>query len=235
MRLSVRDLTRLLNVPETTVSRWIKQRGLPAQQIGGLYRVNRADLLEWATTNGVRVSLDLFDNLEDDSEPTPSLAEALEAGGIHYQLQDTNKDRALRALVEVLPLPDSVDRELLLHLFLAREASASTAVGDGIAIPHVRNPIVLQVARPAVTLAFLTHPVDFGALDGQPVYVFFSIVSPTARAHLQLLSRLSFALHDAKFRDLVVRQSPREEIMKQLRLVEAGIHMPGGAAGKANQ
>src|SRR5262249_5158413 len=55
MQLSIRDLTNLLNVAEGTVSRWIKQRGLPAQRVGGQYRVNRAELLEWATANQVRV------------------------------------------------------------------------------------------------------------------------------------------------------------------------------------
>jgi PTS system nitrogen regulatory IIA component len=230
MQLSIRDLTRLLEVNEATVSRWIKQRGLPAQWVGGQYRVNRAELLEWATVNNVRVSLELFNNLEADDDRIPSLAEALEAGGIHYQLQDTSKDRALRALVEVLPLPEGVDRELLLRLFLAREASASTAIGDGIAIPHVRNPIVLHVTRPAITLAFLSRPVDFGALDGKPVYVLFSLVSPTNRAHLQLLSRLSFALHDGKFRETVIRQGAREEILAEVRRVEAAM---GGPPAKA--
>jgi PTS system nitrogen regulatory IIA component len=233
MQLTVRDLTRLLNVPEATVSRWIKQRGLPARQIGGLYRVNRAELLEWATTNGVRVSLELFDDLEQDTDATLSVADALELGGIHYQLANTSKDRALRALVNVLPLPEGVDRELLLQLFLAREASASTAVGDGIAIPHVRNPIVMHVVRPAVTLAFLAHPVDFGALDGKPVDVLFSIISPTTRTHLQLLSRLSFALHDSPFRDAVIQKAPREHILRELRRVEASLPASAGAAGKA--
>jgi PTS system nitrogen regulatory IIA component len=223
VQLAIRDVGRFLNVTESTVTRWIKQRGLPAQYVGGQYRFNRAELLEWATANQVRVSLELFDHLEADAESVPSLADALEAGGIHYELQDTNKDRALRAFVQVLPLPDGVDRELLLHLFLAREASASTAIGYGIAIPHVRNPIVLQVSRPAVTLAFLERPVDFGALDGQPVHVLFSIISPTNRSHLQLLSRLSFALHDDKFREVVVRQASREEILREVRRVEAGI------------
>src|SRR5438132_13249551 len=140
MQLSIRDLTKLLNVSEPTVSRWIKQRGLPTQLVGGHYRVNRAELLEWATANNVKVSLELFDHLEADADAVPCLAEALQAGGIHYQLQDTNKDRALRALVQILPLPDGVDRELLLRLFLAREASASTAIGDGIAIPTCGTP-----------------------------------------------------------------------------------------------
>jgi PTS system nitrogen regulatory IIA component len=233
MQLSIRDLTQLLNVAESTVARWIKQRGLPARQVGGQYRVNRSELLEWATANNVRVSLELFDHLEADAEAVPSLAEALEAGGIHYQVPDTNKAQALRALVQLLPLPDGVDRELLLRLFLAREASASTAIGDGIAIPHVRNPIVLHVARPMITLAFLAQPVDFGALDGKPVHVLFSIVSPTNRTHLQLLSRLSFALHDARFRAAVTRCGPREEIMDEVRRVEAGMGLPAAEARKA--
>jgi PTS system nitrogen regulatory IIA component len=233
MQLSIRDLTKLLNVAEGTISRWIKQRGLPAQQVGGQYRVNRAELLEWATANQVRVSLELFDHLETDAETVPSLAEALENGGIHYGLQDTNKEQALRALVQILPLPEGVDRELLLRLFLAREASASTAIGDGIAIPHVRNPIVLHVARPAVTLAFLAQPVDFGALDGKPVQVLFSIVSPTNRGHLQLLSRLSFALHDAKLRKTVVNNGSREAILQEVRRVETGLGAPAGEKRKA--
>jgi PTS system nitrogen regulatory IIA component len=232
MQLSIRDLTKLLDATEATVMRWIKQRALPAQQVGGQYRVNRAELLEWATANQIRVSLELFDHLEADAESVPSLAEALEAGGIHYGLQDTNKNRALRALVQVLPLPDGVDRELLLRLFLAREASASTAIGDGIAIPHVRNPIVLHVSQPLVTLAFLERPVEFGALDGKPVHVLFSIISPTNRSHLQLLSRLSFALHDGGLRQAVVRQAPRAELLRELRRVEAGMGLPDAGAGK---
>jgi nitrogen PTS system EIIA component len=227
MQLSIRDLTKLLNVEESTVSRWIKQRGLPTHQVGGQYRVNRAELLEWATANNVRVSLELFDHLEADARPVPSLVEALEIGGIHYALQETNKPQALRALVQVLPLPEDVDRELLLRLFLAREASASTAIGDGIAIPHVRNPIVLHVAQPAVTLAFLSQPIDFGALDRKPVHVLFSIISPTNRCHLQLLSRLSFALHDSKLRQALARHAAREEIVQEMHRVESGMGPPG--------
>jgi len=232
MQLRIRDLTKLLNVTESTVSRWIKQRGLPAQQVGGQYRVNRAELLEWATANQVQVSLELFDHLESDADAVPSLAEALAIGGIHYGLPDTDKHGAIRALVQLLPLPGGVDRELLVRLFLAREACASTAIGDGIAIPHVRNPIVLQVTRPAVTLAFLSQPVDFAALDGKPVNILFSIISPTNRSHLQLLSRLSFALHDDKLREAVARQAPCGEIMGEVRRVEAGMGAPAADVGK---
>jgi PTS system nitrogen regulatory IIA component len=229
LQLTVREVARFLSVSESTVTRWIKRRGLPAQYVSGQYRFNRALLLEWATANQIKVSLELFDHLESPDEPVPHLAEALEAGGIFYQLRHTDKEGVLHALLQVLPLPDSVDRELLLRLFQAREACASTAIGDGIALPHVRNPMVLHVVRPLVTLCFLEHPVDFGALDGQPVRVLFSLICPTMRSHLQMLARLSFALHDPQFKAVVLRQGPREEILREARRIELALaKQPGG-------
>jgi PTS system nitrogen regulatory IIA component len=232
MQLTVRDVSRFLSTPESTVIRWIKQRGLPTQQVGGQYRFNRVDLLEWATANRVKVSVEVFDHLEADDEPGPDLAAALEAGGIFYQVKDTSKELALRAMVEVLPLPEGADRELLLRLFLAREASASTAIGEGIALPHVRNPIVLHVEQPMVTLGFLERPVDFGALDGKPVRVLFSLICPTMRSHLRTLSRLSYALHDQGFKGVVMRQAPREEILREARRVEAALAAAAVGGGR---
>jgi PTS system nitrogen regulatory IIA component len=228
VQLTVRDASRFLNVSEATVTRWIKQRGLPAQHVAGQYRFHRTELLEWASVNRIKISPEMFDHLGNDEEPLPGLAQALQEGGIFHGLKDTNKDRAMRALVEVLPLPEGVDRELLLRLFLAREAAASTGIGDGVALPHVRNPIVLNVARPMITLAYLERPVDFGAIDGKPVHVLFSLICPTTRSHLQMLARLSYALHDAPFKEAVLRQARAEEILQEARRVEAAL-----AGGKA--
>jgi PTS system nitrogen regulatory IIA component len=231
VQLTVRDVSKFLNVSEATVTRWIKQRALPAQHIGGQYRFNRAELLEWATANQIKVAVEMFDSLVVEDEPVPSLAEALEAGGVHYQLADTSKDRALRAMVQVLPLPEGIDRELILQLFLAREAAATTAIGGGIALPHVRNPIVLNVTQPMVTLSYLAKPVDFGALDGRPVQVLFSLICPTTRSHLQILARLSYALHDPSFRGVVLRQGRREEILAEARRLEASLATPATEKG----
>jgi PTS system nitrogen regulatory IIA component len=234
MQLTVREVSKVLDVSEATVNRWIKQRRLPAHHVAGQYRFNRAELLEWATAQGIKVSVELFDNLDtEDTDAVPSIAEALEAGGIFYGMKETSKEQALRALVGLLPLPEGADRELLLRLFLAREAAASTGIGNGIALPHVRNPIVLNVSRPMIALAFLEKAIEFGALDGRPVHVLFSLISPTTRSHLQMISRLSFALHDSSFRDTVLRVSPREEVLAAARRVEAVIGAPPPATGKA--
>ena len=221
MQLTVRDVATLLNVSEKTVYRWIKAREIPAYRINEQYRFHRAELLEWATARRIAVSADLFQ--EEGEGPLPSLGDALLAGGIAYRLVATDVRSALRAVVEVMRLPEEVNREQLLQVLLAREALASTAIGDGVAIPHVRNPIVLHVSHPAITLCFLERPVDFGALDGKPVHCLFTIISPTVRAHLTLLSRLAFAMRDPGFQDAVRRQALRDEILAELRRVEAGL------------
>jgi nitrogen PTS system EIIA component len=228
MQLTVRDVSKLLAVSEKTIYRWVKQAILPAYRVNEQYRFNRAELLEWATSRRMSVSAAVFDEPESNATPIPGLGEALRAGGIFYRLGGKDKESVLRAVVEHLRVPEEVDRDFLLRVLLAREGLQSTGIGDGIAIPHVRNPIVLHVSRPMVTLCFLDKAVEFGALDGKPVHVLFTMVSPTVRAHLRLLSRLSFALHDAGFKRAVLRQASRDEILRECERVEEALARTDG-------
>jgi PTS system nitrogen regulatory IIA component len=222
MELSVRDSARILNVSEKTIYRWIKQGTLPAYRINDQYRFNRDELLEWATARRVSVSAEIFAEPQNGHAPV-GLAEAIRAGGIHYRVAGKGKAAALRSAVELMPLPQEVDRDFVLHVFLARESLGSTAVGNGIALPHVRNPVVMHVPRPMVTLCFLEDAIEFGALDGQPVHTLFTMLSPTVRAHLQTLARLSFALRQPEFLHVVSRHGSRDEVLKACETVDAGI------------
>lgn len=175
MKLTVRDASKLLQVSEKTVYRWIEQRMVPAYLVNGQYRFNRAELLEWATSRRIKVSVDILAEPESGQLPCPGIAEALEAGGVFYRVEGHNRESALRGVVQLMRLPDEVDRDFLLRVLVARETLGSTGIGEGIAIPHVRNPIVLHVPRPSITLCFLEQAIEFGALDGRPVRVLFTI------------------------------------------------------------
>lgn len=223
MELSVKDVANLLVVTEKTIYRWLKQGSLPAYRVNNHYRFNRAELLEWATSRQINVSADLFREPSNAQIPMHGLYEALTLGGIHYRVEGNNKESALRNVVGLMRLPQDVDRDFLLQVLLAREALASTAVGDGIAIPHVRNPIVLHVTEPIVCLCFLEEPIDFNSLDGRPVHCLFTLVSPTVKAHLHLLSRLAYALRDPSFRDLIEKQGSREKILSETARIESGL------------
>ena len=229
MQLTLKNLTELLNVSEKTVRRWIKQGSIPAYRIQGQYRFNKSEILEWATSRRINVAANIF--TEPEGVLVTGLADALSAGGIFYRVSGSDKESALRAVVENIRLTDDADRALLLQFILAREAVASTGIGDGIAIPHVRNPLVLNVDHPIVTLCFLEKPIEFLSLDGQPVFCLFTIVAPTVRSHLYLLSRLAFALRSPDFKNAIKNQKSHDEILELCRKVESDF--PGEKDGGA--
>lgn len=220
MQLTVKDAATALNVTDKTVYRWIQSGGLPAYRVAGSYRINRAMLFEWATSK--RINFPTAEPLDEtEMRPLPGLAEALDIGGIHYRVGGASKPDVLHELVGLLKVPDAVDRPALLQAFLAREQLQSTGVGDGVAIPHVRNPAILDVASASVCLCFLETPVEFGALDGKKVHILFTPLAPDVRHHLHVLSRISFALRNARFKRLLESEARREDILAAARALEA--------------
>jgi PTS system nitrogen regulatory IIA component len=222
MILTVREAAKLLGTTERTVYRWIREGSIPVHKVHDQHRFNRSELLEWATANGVRVSVSDFpapESVGPMSPAAPLFAAALARGGIHEHVEGSDRSTVLRAVVQRMPVPEE-DRELLVDVLLAREALGSTGVGDGIAIPHVRSPVVLHVTEPSITLSYLDHPVDFGALDGKPVHTVFSIVTPTIRSHLLLLSQLAAALHDKAFRDAVLKRAPAPKVLEAAQRIQ---------------
>lgn len=223
MNLSVKDAARILRVTEKTIYRWIKQELIPAYRVNGQHRFNQSELLEWATSRRMGVAPEAFDEPEEAETPLPTLTDSLDAGGIIYRLDGNTRNEVLEKLVNNLRLSDGVDKDYLLKILVARETLASTSVGDGIAIPHPRNPVLLHTTQPTVTLAFLENPVDFQSLDGLPVNVLFCVISPTLRAHLHLLSMLGYAIKDSKFRQAIQQTESREKIFETLGQVKKGM------------
>ena len=217
MQLTIRQTASYFGVDETTVRQWIVNRGLPVHRVNERQHLNAIEVWEWAVEQGIPVSRTLLDQARRTPDRVPPLAELMEAGGIHRDLEGDDKNAVLASLVARLPLPADVDREHLLAVLEAREAMGSTGIGDGIAIPHVRNPILLHVSRPLVALFLLRKPVDFESIDGHPVHALFLVVSSSVPAHLRILAELGLALRDTTLRDLLRRRAPDESIMERIR------------------
>jgi len=220
MQLSVKEISGLLNVAEKTIYRWIKQGSIPVYRINGQNRFNRAEILEWATSKRIPVSPQLMVEEVSGCAVMPTLVETLRETGIHYHVAGNGKSQVLRTVVDLMQLPDEVDRDFLYKVLLARETLGSTGVGDGVAIPHVRNPIVLHITQPVLTLCFLEHPIPFGSIDGEPVNILFTLISTTVRAHLHLLSRLSYVLLNPEFKNALKKQELRDPLLQALRNAE---------------
>ena len=79
MRLTVREVATLLNSPEETVYRWIESGEMPAYRIQDQYRVNRSELLEWATARKIPVAPELFHEANGESPIRPQARVSSEA------------------------------------------------------------------------------------------------------------------------------------------------------------
>jgi PTS system nitrogen regulatory IIA component len=222
VQLTVQDVAKFLKVSDKMVYKWIERNEIPVHRVDGTYRFNRSEILEWAHSRNRQVSTAIY-RIEDIGRPLPTVAEAIEAGGILYGLAGSDKASVLKAMIGGLPLPGNFDRETLLQLVMARERLGSTAVGKGIAIPHVRKPIILGVSAPRITLCFLEHPIEFEAPDGLPVHTLFWMVSSTVRAHTHMLARLATLVRDPGFQSVLERRAPRDEILGEARRIEAGL------------
>jgi PTS system nitrogen regulatory IIA component len=232
MQLSVKDVASLIDTDENTIYQWIRQDSIPYFRINEEYRFNRADLLEWATTRRIRFNANMFID-DDDAAAMPGIAQALAVGGVLYNVGGSDQASVLRSVVDAARLPETVDKDFLYSVLLARETLGSTGIGGGIAIPHVRNPVVLHIATPSATLCYLENAIDFKAVDGQPVNILFTLISPTVQMHLHLLSRLGLVLRDPDFMDALHRQAPAEEILAIAAGVEARVSQPAQASEKS--
>jgi nitrogen PTS system EIIA component len=132
-------------------------------------------------------------------------------------LTGTTKSAVLRELAEHLARQQrDVDASRLVEVLWERERLGSTAIGDGIAIPHGKLPGLNGVIG-----AFGRHVagVDFDSLDGSPTHLFFLLVAPedSVGQHLKALARVSRLLKDRAFRDKLIGVADRAELFRLIR------------------
>jgi fructose-specific phosphotransferase system IIA component len=136
-------------------------------------------------------------------------------------LQALDKETLLDELIAILNGNDQVeDLRAVSRAVRDREEVLSTGIGNGVAIPHGKSPGVSSLVLAAGVTA---EPVDFEALDGQPVRLVFLLVGPEAAAgqHVKVLSRISRLLRRESFRNRLIDAASAEEFYDILAEAEA--------------
>jgi PTS system nitrogen regulatory IIA component len=145
------------------------------------------------------------------------ITDFLDVSRVMPNLKGGDKNAVLKELAEWMALQDrSMDARKLLEVLLGREKISSTAIGEGVAIPHGKMPGVQRVSG---VFARSPQGVDFDSLDGGPTHLFFLLVAPenSAADHLKALARISRLLKDAAFRARLMEGKTAEEIFNTIR------------------
>jgi len=216
MQLNISQAATLIGTSEEMLKRWARQGVIPVIETDGQLLFKRKDLETWASRR--RIPLKQHNRrAEPSADVAPSIFDAMKHGGFHYDVAGDGAEKLLTDLIGRLDLP-GVDNQTLLDRVLEREQLSSTGMGNGIAIPHPRQPIETLDTSMVVT-CFPASPVSFKALDKQPVAVVFLVLSVDTRAHLKLLSQLSYLLHQPDNASFFHSAPSKEAILKR---VDAG-------------
>jgi len=138
-------------------------------------------------------------------------------------LQAMDKKELIEEMVGLLVKVGAIDKKnkpKVTEVLLAREALGSTAIGQGIAIPHGKCE---NVTKMTAALGISKKGIPFDSLDGEPVYIFFLLVAPidSAGPHLKALARISRLLKDKYFRDSLKSAKDDEAILKLINVEDS--------------
>ena len=150
------------------------------------------------------------------------ISDLLSSQSIQIGAAPADKSAAINQLADLMEKGDSLsDKQQYLKDVLAREASCTTGLGDGIATPHAKSAGVKKAALAAMTVP---AGIDFESLDGNPARLFFMIAAPegAADAHIELLQQLSTMIMDNDFKEALIAAKSKEEFLKIIDDKEAG-------------
>ena len=145
------------------------------------------------------------------------IVDFLNEKAITADLKSTSKEGVIRELVDLLAKAEGIrNKEDLVKVLLNREALGSTGIGQGVGIPHGKTD---SVKRLVAAFGVCHQGVNFDALDGEPVYLFFLLVAPedSAGPHLKGLARISRLLKDKYFRESLKSLTDEKTILKLIR------------------
>jgi PTS system nitrogen regulatory IIA component len=189
--MTLSEVAQYLKVAEKTVLRMIANQEIPSAKVGNQWRFRRDLIDSW-----------LLSRMQ--SEPENPLAGALASQEylplsrvtapelITTGIRAGSKKAVLEQLVAVLASRRQVgDFGAYLAELLRREEMASTGIGGGVAVPHLRNPEHSLNPGPDAVVGICREGTDFRAGDDEPTFAFFLLSSNSIAAHLKMMSRVA--------------------------------------------
>lgn len=211
--LTLPEVAEYLKVSEKTIMRMVKREEIPVIRIAGQWRFLRSAIQDWLLSRTRYPQGRVLNNLVDAGEIAPPVSRMLHPDFIRMDLPEGEKTALFEFLLQ--PLVDRGlihDPERLMQLLIERERLASTGLGGGVAIPHVRKPENCPVSRPLLSIGISRKGVEFQAIDNRPVHVVFMLLSHMEAVHLRSLSAISRIVRQEGWMDRLLHCDTPDEV-----------------------
>ncbi len=140
------------------------------------------------------------------------IGELIKRGGVIFDADGDSPEKLYRVIAESQQLPEYLSNEQFYTELVKREDLMCTAVGNGMALPHPRYPLLKNEDEQRIIVCYPKKPLLMVSPDSKPVFVFFAILSSSSKVHMKILSKLAFLIQNAEFRNLLA-QKPSADIL----------------------
>ncbi len=145
-------------------------------------------------------------------ENVVNLPEMIHRGGIFKDVEGSTPQEVFANVCKMMSFPDGMTSEQVYNALCAREEVLSTAVGNGIALPHARAPIVKDENEQRICVVYLKNPIDMSAPDERSVYVMFILLTQNSQTHIKVLSELAALFSNVNFRRVLETRADEPEL-----------------------
>lgn len=235
MDLKLKDVAELLNVSETTIRRWVSDGKIPYYRLDQQIRFSRSEVENWVLScKQGKEDFSPFDQAEEDSTGSKErlgthqfgLYRAIHKGGVYNNIPGKTKEEVIRNAMTQIAGALSLDADVITDLLLDREQLMPTALSNGVGVPHTRE-FLLQESFDVVAVAFPEHPIEYGALDGEPVHTLFFLFACDDKRHLHLLAKLAHLSSNPENLAYLRSNPTKAQLMDYIRNWESNIKMKG--------
>lgn len=143
------------------------------------------------------------------------IAKLIHRGGIFKNVEGKTPQEIYAKVSKMIDLPEGMTSEQIYSALCAREEVLSTAVGNGIALPHARAPIMKNEEDQRICVVYLKEPIDMKAPDERLVSVMFVLLTHNPQIHMKVLSSLAGLFRDSQFRKALEIQAD-ENVLSSL-------------------
>lgn len=229
MDLKIKDLAELLHISETTVRRWLVNGKIPSYRLNRQYRFSRSEIEDWLLQQKFDVA---FADQEQQKTPESgvktgnnlqfSLYRAIYRGEVLNDNINSSKEEIIHATMERMASRFELDAAVLTELFLDRERMMPTTLGHGLGVPHTRD-FLLNTHYDVIEIVYPDKPIDYGALDGEPVHTLFFLFACEDRHHLHLLAKLAHLNAQEKSRAFFKTKPSKESLLEYVKNWESSL------------
>lgn len=148
-----------------------------------------------------------------------NLAELIHRGGVYYDVSGSSPKEIYKNITSKITYPKGLTPEILYTELCQREELMSTGVGNGIALPHPRYPLLKNYEDQRIVVCYLKTPLTMSSPDSKPVSVMFILLTSSSQVHLKVLSQLAFLFQNSDFKKELESKPDESKLITAIKKV----------------